>query len=119
MHNDLKLRNYFRMISTGFHLGGLPEGADFQFGQVVVETAGTAVQVKPAISAQLRGGVMIRLSNYDTAGDVAYVGLSDSVSATTGFMVDQYYPCWLEIDNLSSVWVDASHDDVGISYMAF
>ena len=99
MHNDLKLRNYFRMISTGFHLGGLPEG--------------------PAISAQLRGGVMIRLSNYDTAGDVAYVGLSDSVSATTGFMVDQYYPCWLEIDNLSSVWVDASHDDVGISYMAF
>ena len=118
MYHDLKLLNYFRMISTGWHLGSLPEGSDFEIGQVTVASAGTAVQIKAA-STPLRGGVFIRLNNFDTSGDVAYVGISDSVSATTGFMVDQYYPCWLEVKDLSSIWVDASHNDVGISYMAF
>lgn len=118
MYHNLKWNNFYRMISTGFHLGGLPEGSDFQIGQVVVETAGTAAQIKAA-STPLRGGVLIRLNNYDTGGDRVYVGVSNSVSATTGIMVDQYYPLWLEIDNLSDVWIDASHDDVGISYMAF
>ena len=104
------------MVSTG---GGfsLPKGEDFTFGHKQVTTAGTAVQLKTS-STPLRGGVFIRVNNFDTAGDIVYVGVSDGVSATTGFMVDVYYPCWLEIDDLSDVWIDASHDAVGVSFMA-
>ena len=117
MHHDLKWQQYNRMISTGFHLGTLPEGADFYIGQTSVPNAGTAVQIKVA-PTPLRAGVFIRLNNYDTSADIAYVGVSSDVSELKGFMVDQYYPCCLEIDDLSGVWVDANNNDVGISYMA-
>ena len=116
MHHDLKWQQYNRMISTGFHLGALPEGSEFTIGQVDVPNAGTAVQLT-GTSTPLRGGVFIRLNNFDTGGDVAYVGSSD-VSELKGFMVDKYYPCWLEINDLSGVWIDANNNDVGISYMA-
>lgn len=119
MYHDLKWQLFYRMVSTGFHLGTLPEGSEFAIGQVTVPSAGTAVQLKPSAGAlPLRAGVFIRLNNFDTGSDVAYVGVSDGVSETTGFMVDKYYPCWLEIDDLSDVWVDANNNDVGVSYMA-
>ena len=118
MYHDLKFHHFYRMISTGWHLGRLPEGTEFTIGQKTVTTAGTAEQLTSS-KTPMRAGVFIRLNNYDTSGDIAYVGLSDGVSATTGFMVDQYYPCWLEVDDLSAIWVDVSHDGVGVSYMAF
>lgn len=123
MFHDLKHHTFYRMVMTGWHSGGLPEGSEMYFGQKQIASAGTAVRLKAA-STPLRGGVLLRLEDYDNADDVVYAACDRTVSDSTGVIVDQFQPVFIEVNNLSEVWINCASDldisdGVGVSYMAF
>ena len=115
MLHDLKHRLYWDMINV-WNEGLLPSVSDITCGQVTVERSGTPVQMS-ASSVPLRGGVFIRKVASD--GTLGFVGSSDDVDTSSGFLVSLNNPAWIEVSDLSSLWVDSDGNDTKWSLMAF
>jgi len=82
-------------------------------GQNDVTTAGTREVLAGAQA--LKSGVTIKAKG-DNTGDI-YVGDS-SVSSSNGFILDAGELVFIEVDNLSDVYIDSSVNGDGVSYIA-
>ena len=111
---DLRHRFFWKMINT-WHDKGVPEGSDITCGQLTVTRTGTPEQLS-ATSVPLRGGVFLRESDSD---GVFYVGLDDSAQTATGHVVKANNPAWIEVNDLSTLWIDTTINGKTISFMAF
>jgi len=85
----------------------------FYMGQKVVATAGTELAL--AASQALLSGVTIKALHANTGW--IYIG-TNPVTLTTGFVLDAGEQIFIEIDNLSKVYVDCSFNGEGVSYIA-
>lgn len=82
-------------------------------GQQTVAVAGTAVVL--AASQSLRSGVRVKADT--TNNGFVYVG-NASVDSTHGFILAGGDEVFIEIDDISKVYIDASINDQGVSYVA-
>lgn len=116
MLHDLKQRLALRMVNV-LGAGGLPEGSEFHVGQVNLDSAGTAQQLT-ATSTPLRAGIFFRKQKENVSSDYFYIGVDNTVSATTGLLIGNNTPAWIEVDDLSAIWFDGTSTNTDLSYMA-
>ena len=93
-------------------IGGVDLPTAIVHGQNTVAAAGTAEALGPATA--LLSGVRIK-ALAGNAGDI-YVGDAD-VDANNGFVLDAGEEVFVEVANLATVYIDASDNDDGVSYI--
>lgn len=81
-------------------------------GQKAVTTAGTGVAL--GSSATLTKGVTIKALHANTGW--IYVGLNP-VTSSTGFVLYAGESVFVQVDNLSTIYIDSSVDGEGVSYI--
>lgn len=81
-------------------------------GQKTVASAGTEVAL--ATSTALTSGVRIKAMHANTGW--IYVG-ANPVTSSTGFVLDAGEEVFLEVANLATVYIDASVNGEGVSYI--
>ena len=87
--------------------------ADVYHGQTDVTTAGTEVTL--ASSQAILSGVTIKAKSANTG--LIYVG-ANPVTSSTGFELNAKESVFLEVANLTTVFVDAAVNGEGVSYIA-
>lgn len=80
-------------------------------GVKTVPTAGTAVQLSTSVSIKT-----VTIRAYSTNTGIIYVGDS-SVTSANGFQLSPQETVSLDIANLSTIWLNASANNDGVSYI--
>lgn len=82
------------------------------YGQKTVTTAGTEVAL--GASTRLKSGVSIKAMHANTGW--IYVG-ANPVTSATGYVLSAGEEVFVEVGNLSQIYIDASVNGEGVSYI--
>jgi hypothetical protein len=85
-------------------------------GKKTVTTAGTNVQLQAA-SQPLTEGVLLRALDANTG--LVYPGNSSVTSAGNGSRMAAREPCFIRIDNVNKVYIDAAVNGEGVTFLAW
>ena len=118
-----KISKRFRDMGDGSHaevvaamltagLGAIAVPTAIVHGQNIVTTAGTEVAL--GASTPLYSGVRVKALHANTGW--IYVG-ANPVTATTGYVLDAGEEVFLEVADLATVFIDASVNGEGVSYI--